>query len=82
MYEDTDPETMRVWCQMMRDAPPGRKMDRVASLIRLVRANARRAVREAHPGWSRQRADVEFVRIHYGEDLARGVAGRLGVDLD
>jgi|GEM_PF-2506944 len=72
---------MRVWCEMMRDAPPGRKLAVVSSLTRTVSAHARRAPATAQPDWDRSRLDVDFVRIHHGKDLAQGVAHRLGVTI-
>lgn len=45
----------------MREASPGRKMDQVFALNRLVLGNARRAIAQKHPDWSVNQVNVAFV---------------------
>jgi hypothetical protein len=42
---------------------------------------ARDALRRRHPEDSEAEHAVRFVALHYGEELAAGLARRLGVDL-
>ncbi len=38
---------------------------------------SRRGIARAHPKWSERERDLEFVRTHYGEVLAEGLARHL-----
>lgn len=76
---DTDPETMRVWIEMWRRASPQRRLAAALGTSEQVIALSKRAIAQQHPHWSVRRVGVEFVRLHYGESLARVVAQRLGI---
>ena len=82
MYEDTSPEAMNVWVDLIRRTPPGRKMDRVSALNRIVTGTGRRVIVERNSAWCPERVKVEFARLHYGDVIARGLAARFGVALD
>ena len=74
---DTSPEAERVQIALVRRMTAGQRVALVRSLTRLAVGLSRRAIRRAHPGWSEREVEIEFVRLHYGEDLARGLAERL-----
>lgn len=63
--------------ELLRKAGTGRRAEMMrslsASMIRLSRA----AVARAHPEMTPDEARLEWVRLHYGEDLAARVRERL-----
>ena len=44
-------------------------------------AGMKRALLRAHPDWTPQQLQIEWVRIQYGEGLARSYAASLGASL-
>jgi hypothetical protein len=77
---DTDPETMRVWIQMWRDASPQRRLALALGSSAQVIQLSKEAIARQHPDWSQKQIGVEFVRVHYGKQFAAALAERLEVD--
>ena len=74
---DADPEAERVLVSLWREAGVARRSAAAAAMTRLAMALSRRALRRSMPGRSEDEVAVAFVRLVYGEDLARGVEARL-----
>lgn len=79
MPDDTDPETMRMWIEMWRRASPQRRLALGRAQSRWCVRVGKEAIRRNRAGLNEAEVGVEFVRLHYGEELAAGVAERLGV---
>jgi hypothetical protein len=67
---DTDPETARVQMDLLRRATPERRLRLALSLSRSVLSLSREGIARRLPGASRLEVGLEFVRLHYGEELA------------
>ena len=67
----------QVQARLLREAGSARRFARARSLSASVVSLARRAIRNRHPGWSENDVLLEFVRTHYGEELAAKVRRRL-----
>jgi hypothetical protein len=67
---DTDPEAGRVQMELLRQASPARRLRLALSLSRSVLALSREGIARRRPGASGEEVGVEFVRLHYGPDLA------------
>lgn len=74
---DTDPEAERVQIELLRRAGLPARVRLAASLTRTVVALARKAIRRSLGDVSEDEVAVRFVELHYGPELARGVARRL-----
>ncbi len=67
---DTDPEARRVQMDLLRRASPGRRLRLALSLSRSVLTLSRDGIARRRPGASTKEVAVEFVRLHYGPELA------------
>lgn len=67
---DTDPETVRVHMDLLRRASPERRLRLALSLSRSVITLSRDGIARRHPGAGPREIGLEFVRLHYGEELA------------
>lgn len=67
---DTDPEAARVQMDLLRRASPARRLRLALSLSRSVLALSRGGIARRLPRASPEEVGLEFVRLHYGEDLA------------
>ena len=65
---DTDPEAARVQLELLRRASPARRPRLALSLSHSVLSLSRGIARRL-PGASRREIGLEFVRLHYGEEL-------------
>lgn len=74
---DTDPEATRVQLELMRRASPERRLALALSLSQTVIDLAKRSLRETHPDATEDELKVLFARIHYGDELADGLAEHL-----
>jgi hypothetical protein len=74
---DTDPEAARVQMELLRRASPARRLRLALSLSRSVLSLSRDGVARRLPHASREEIGLEFIRLHYGEELAEGVRRRL-----
>ena len=75
---DTDPEVEAVWIAMQRERGSLWRLNRAIELTTLCWRAGLQAVRQAHPGLSRQEQDFIFLKERYGEELAGGaIAARV-----
>lgn len=71
---DTDPEAERVQLELLRAAPPARRAALACRLSDQVRHLALRALRRAHADAGDDEIKVLFARVHFGDELADGLA--------
>jgi len=74
---DTDPDAAAIQLEMLRRAGPERRLSLALSLSRSVIELARAGLQGQRPGASPEEIAVRFVELHYGADLAAGLAARL-----
>ena len=67
---DTDPEAARVQLELLRRASPARRLRLALSLSESVLSLSRAGIARRLPGASPREIGLEFVRLHYGEELA------------
>jgi hypothetical protein len=77
---DTDPEARRVQMELLRRASPERRLRLALSLSRSVLMLSREGIARRRPGATAQEIGLEFVRLHYGPDLAQELARHFGRD--
>ena len=77
---DTDSDSLRVQIALLRRATPGRRMGLALALSADVITLTRAGIMRRHPGISDADAGVEFIRVHYGAELAAAVRARLKGD--
>ena len=73
----TSPQADQVQVELLRRASPATRAARALSLSATVIELARHAIRERHPDWSEDQVAMEFVAVHYGNDLADRVRAYL-----
>jgi hypothetical protein len=74
---DTDPEAERVQLELLRRAGPGRRAGMALALSAQVIGMARRALRRWSPEMTEAEADLRFVELNYGAELAAGLREHL-----
>jgi hypothetical protein len=74
---DTDPEAGRVQMELLRRASPSRRLRLALSLSRTVLGLSRDGIARRRPHASAEEVGLEFVRLHYGRDLADEVKRHL-----
>jgi len=74
---DTDPEAARVQMDLLRRASPARRLRLALSLSESVLSLSRAGIAHRLPGASPREIGLEFVRLHYGEELADEVRRHL-----
>jgi hypothetical protein len=74
---DTDPEVSQAHLELLRSAPPAKRLALARSLSRTVVGMARERIARAMPGASPQEIDLRLVRELYGPELAEGVRADL-----
>lgn len=74
---DTDPEAEEVQIRLLREAGVTRRLALAMSLSQTAIELSRSAIRERHPDWPDREVQLEFVRLCYGEELAREVRAYL-----
>ena len=74
---DTDPEAALVQMDLLRRAPPERRLRLALSLSQSVLTLSRDGIARRLPGASPREVGIEFVRLHYGEELADGLRQHL-----
>jgi hypothetical protein len=67
---DTDPESARVHLDLLRQASPERRLRLALSLSQSVLNLSRDGIARRLPGAGPREVGLEFVRLHYGEELA------------
>jgi hypothetical protein len=71
LWADTDAETRRVHLELLRRSSPGRRLRLALSLSASVLGLSRRGLARAHPGAGSAQLAIRWVRLSYGEELAR-----------
>jgi len=74
MFSDTAAEAERVQVELARKMSVAEKVAQARSLSALVIGLSRRAIARAHPRLSPPELEVKFVELHYGKELADGLA--------
>jgi hypothetical protein len=74
---DTDPEAARVQLDLLRQASPARRVRLALSLSRSVLALSLEGIARRRPRATPEEVGLEFVRLHYGPDLAAEVERHL-----
>lgn len=67
---DTHPDIGRKQIELLRAAGPARRARIACEMTTWSVAASRRAILQAHPGFSERDVDLLWVEIHYGKDLA------------
>lgn len=70
---DTDADTARVHTDLLRAAPPERRLRLALSLSRTVIGLSRHGLARTVPGASPEEIGLRFVARYYGPDLAEGL---------
>jgi hypothetical protein len=65
-----DRRARAVQLDLLRRAGPARRFALARSLSATTIALSRAAIHRRHPDWSDREVLMEFVRVHYGADLA------------
>ena len=71
---DTHPGAENVLLELQRRKSPAEKLNQVRSLSRVAIALAKRAIARANRELGEREVDLLFIRLHYGEPLARRVS--------
>jgi hypothetical protein len=71
---DTRARSEKVLLGLLRNKSPAEKLDQVRSLSQIVIGLSRRAISRANMDKDAAEVDLLFIRLHYGEPLARRVA--------
>ena len=74
---DTNPEAESVLISLARKAPIAQRTARMRSLSQTTMKLSRRAIMRANPGYSDREVSLEFVKLHYGNDLASRLKNHL-----
>ncbi len=77
LAEDTHPDAERVLIELLRAAPPSRKVAMVLSANRTARALALTGLRERHPNESPARLQRRLADLWLGPELAAKAYGPL-----
>jgi predicted Zn-dependent protease len=70
---DTHPVTESKLIELLRRKRPAEKMQQVRSLSGMAIQLSRRAIARVNPELRKQELDLLFIRLHYGEPLARRI---------
>jgi hypothetical protein len=74
---DTHPDAAEVLLGLIRSSTVAQRLHRMNSMSATVIGLSRRAIRRADPNLTGREADLRFIELHYGTDLARKVRERL-----
>lgn len=77
---DTSPEAERVLIELLRQAPPWRRLQLTDRMSAMVRSLSWAGLRARHPGASEAELRRRFADIYLGEALAAKVYGPRPVD--
>ena len=77
---DTQIRAEDVLVGLLRRKSPAEKLSQVRSLSQLIIGLSRRAIARANSGKDPVELDLLFIRLHYGESLARRVAAYIRED--
>jgi hypothetical protein len=71
MLSDTPPEIEQLMIERLRQATPAERMQAAIGMSQLVIRMSRMAMIRLHPDWTDEQLAREYVRIHYGETVAK-----------
>lgn len=71
---DTDERIERMQFARLRAMPPSERYVRGLVLVDEGLAAMWKGLERRHPNWTRSQLQIEWVRIHYGQDLANRYA--------
>jgi hypothetical protein len=74
---DTDRETLRAHLDLLRSAPPSRRLRLALSLSRTTLGLAHDGISRGLPGASPEEVGLRFVALNYGRELAGSVRADL-----
>ncbi|GIV17338.1 MAG: hypothetical protein KatS3mg022_2773 [Armatimonadota bacterium] len=80
LFEDTDPHVEEILVQMLRQAPPWRKMQMLAELNATVKVMLLSGLRQRYPNASEAELRRRLAGLLLGEELASKVYGELPDD--
>ena len=75
LFDDTAPEAEEVLIQLLRQAPPWRKMEMVGELHATVKFLATEGIRRRHPNATEKEVKRRLADILLGEELAQKAYG-------
>ena len=75
--QDTSPEQKRRYYELLRHLTPAQRLHAMSAATRRMRMMAEAGIRRRHPGASDKQVRFELVRLLYGEEAARRLAGYL-----
>ena len=70
---DTTLEAEAVQLEIIRAMEPSERARRALQLTSQVIRQAKEAIRRRHPEFTDREAQIKFIELHYGADLARAV---------
>jgi hypothetical protein len=76
-YSDTHPKMENLQIQLLREAPPWRKMEMLAEINQAARDLALAGLRRRYPDAGEGELNWRLASLLLGEDLARRVYGEL-----
>ena len=74
-FQDTDPETMKVWLELLRKKPPGEKLAAALSASDLLLAFYEMGVREQFPSAGEEEVRARVAARHLPRELVIAVYG-------
>lgn len=80
LFEDTDPHVEEILVQMLRQAPPWRKMQMLAELNATVKVMLLSGLRQRYPNAGEAELRRRLAGLLLGEELASKVYGELPDD--
>ena len=76
---DTSPEAEKVLIELLRQAPPWRRMQLADRLSQSMRQFSMAGIRDRNPGASEPEIRRQFAELHLGTELAGKVFGEKAV---
>jgi hypothetical protein len=73
VMNDTHPSMAAKQIELLRAAGESKRFRLAMNMSHAVICMSRRAIARANPTWNDQQVKLEFVRLHYGADLAQKV---------
>ena len=73
IYKDTHPLVEDKYIELLKTLTPTERLKKTLEMTSWLMELSKKAILKANPTWSKQEIDLFFVKIHYGEDLAKRV---------
>ncbi len=77
MLSDTDPEAAEVQWELLRKMTTSQRSSLLGALTTAAVGHSKRAIARANPDATQREIDLVFIRIQYGDELARNVKAYL-----